>query len=47
MVHEMGSSTEGFGDPKTQTSTPKFVEEVDAEVLKANKAVEFFRPWQL
>jgi hypothetical protein len=28
MVHELGSYVEGFGDPTTQTSTPKFVEEV-------------------
>jgi hypothetical protein len=30
MVQELGSFAKGFGDPTTQTSTPKFVEEVVA-----------------
>jgi hypothetical protein len=40
MVQELGSSAKGFGDPMTQTSTPKSVEEVGAEVMKTNKAIE-------
>ncbi len=43
MVHELGSYVEGFGDPTTQTSTPKFVEEVATEVMKANKVDELFQ----
>ncbi len=43
MVHEMGSSIEGFGNPSTHTSTPKSVEEVAIEVMKANKVVELFQ----
>jgi len=39
----MGSSIEGSGDPLTHTSTPKFVEEVAIEVMKANKVVELFQ----
>ncbi len=48
MVQELGSSVEGFGEPMTQTSTPKVVEEVVAELMKVNKVVELFqKPWQL
>ncbi len=48
MVQELGSFVEGFGEPMTQTSTPKFVEEVVAELMKVNKVVELFqKPWQL
>jgi hypothetical protein len=38
----LGSSAKGYGDPTTQTSTPKSVEEVVAKVMKANKAAELF-----
>ncbi len=47
MVQELGSYAEGSGDPTTQTSTPKSMEEVVVEVMKVNKAVELFQPWQL
>ncbi len=43
MVQELRSFTKGFGNPTTQTSTPKFVEEVAAKVTKANKATELFQ----
>jgi hypothetical protein len=33
MVQELGSFVEGSTDPTTQTSTPKFVEKVVAEVM--------------
>ncbi len=39
----MGSSTKGSRDPTTQTSTPKSVDEVAAEVMKVNKEVELFQ----
>jgi hypothetical protein len=39
----LGSSVKGFGDLTTQTSTPKSVEEVTTEVMKANKAVVLFQ----
>ncbi len=42
MVQELGSYAEGFGDPTTQTSTPKFVEEVVVEVTKVDKTTELF-----
>jgi hypothetical protein len=42
MVHEMGSSAKGSKNPTTQTSLPKYVEEVDVEVMQANKATEVF-----
>jgi hypothetical protein len=38
----LGSYAKGSGDPMRHTSTPKFVEEVDVEVMKANKVVELF-----
>jgi hypothetical protein len=38
----LGSFVEGFGDPTTQTSTPKYVEEVVVEVMKTYKAIESF-----
>jgi hypothetical protein len=38
----LGPSIEGSRNPTTKTSTPKFVEEVDIEVMKANNAVELF-----
>jgi hypothetical protein len=44
---ELRSSIEGSRDPMTETSTPKFVEEVTVEVMKVNKATKLFRPWQL
>jgi hypothetical protein len=43
MVHQLGSFVEGFGDPMTQTSIPNSVEEVVAEVMKANKVAELFQ----
>jgi hypothetical protein len=43
MVHELGPSTKGSGDPTTQISTPKYVEEVAVDVMKANKAIELFQ----
>ncbi len=43
MVQELGSFVEGFGDPMTQTSTPKFVEEVLIEVMKVDMANELFQ----
>jgi hypothetical protein len=39
----LGSSIEGSRDPTTLYSTPKFVEEVVAEVMKADKATELFQ----
>jgi hypothetical protein len=33
LVQELGSFVEGFRNPMTQTSTPKYVEEVGAEVM--------------
>jgi len=39
----MGSFVEGSRDPTTHTSTPKFVEEVVIEVIKANEVVELFQ----
>jgi hypothetical protein len=42
MVHELRSYAEGFGDPMTQTNTPKSMEEVAAKVMKVNKAPELF-----
>jgi hypothetical protein len=38
----MGSFVEGSKNPITQTSTPKFVEEVATEVMHANQATELF-----
>ncbi len=40
MVQELGSSAKGFKDPTTQTSTPKSMEEVAIEVMKADKVAE-------
>jgi hypothetical protein len=42
MVQELGSYAEGSGDPTTQTSTPKSMEEVVIEVMKTNKIAELF-----
>jgi hypothetical protein len=42
MVHELGSSVEKSRYPITQISTPKFVEEVVVEIMKADKATELF-----
>jgi hypothetical protein len=39
----MGSSIKGSKNLTTQTSTPKFVEEVAVEVMQANKVVELFQ----
>jgi hypothetical protein len=38
----LGSFVDGYGDPMTQTSAPKFVEEVAVELIKANKVVDLF-----
>ncbi len=43
MVQELGSFVDGYGDPMTQTSAPKFVEEVAVELIKANKVVDLFQ----
>jgi hypothetical protein len=43
MVQKLKSYVEGSGNPTTQTSTPKFVEEVATKVMKANKVVELFQ----
>jgi hypothetical protein len=43
MVHELGSSTKGSRIPITQTSTPKFVEEVVAKVMKIDKTTKLFQ----
>ncbi len=37
---EWGSYAKGFRDPTTQTSTPKSMEKVITEVMKANKVVK-------
>ncbi len=42
MVQDLGSSTKGFKDPTTQTSTLKSVEVV-AQVMKANKVTGLFQ----
>jgi len=39
----MGSSVKGSRDPSTHTSTPKSVEEIATEVMKADKVVELFQ----
>jgi hypothetical protein len=38
----LGSFGKGSKNPITQTSTPRFVEEVVAKVMQVNKAVELF-----
>jgi hypothetical protein len=43
LVQEMGSCTKGSKNPTTQTSTPKFVEEVAAKVMQVHKVVELFQ----
>ncbi len=43
MVYELGSFVEGFGDPMTQTSTPKSMEEVAIEVMKVDNAIQLFQ----
>ncbi len=43
MVQELGSFVERSGDHTTQKNTPKFIEEVVAKVMKADKAVELFQ----
>ncbi len=43
LVQEMGSSIEGSKTLTTQTSTPKFMEEVAIEVMQAQKAIELFQ----
>jgi hypothetical protein len=43
----MGSFIEGSKNPMTQTSTPKSVEEVVAEIMQVNKTIELFHTMQL
>ncbi len=43
MVQELGSYVEGSGDPTTQTSTPKSMEEVAVGVMKIDKVAELFQ----
>jgi hypothetical protein len=43
MVQELGSFAKASKDPTTQTSTPKYVEEVAIEIMKVNKVVELFQ----
>jgi hypothetical protein len=43
MVHELRSSTKVCGDPMTQKSTPKFMEEVVTKLMKADKAIELLQ----
>jgi hypothetical protein len=43
MVYELGSSTKGSRDHPTQTSTPNFVKEVAANVMKVDKATKLFQ----
>ncbi len=43
MVEELGSFAQGSRDPTTQTNTPKSMEEVVVEVMKADKIVELFQ----
>jgi len=42
-VQELGSFAKGFGDPTTQTNTPKSMEEVVTEVMKTNKIAKLFQ----
>jgi hypothetical protein len=46
MVWELGSFIEGSIGPRTHTSTPNSVEEVDVKVMKTDKA-NYFILWQL
>jgi len=39
----LGSSVEGSRDLTTLTSTPKFVKEVAAKVMKVDRAAELFQ----
>ncbi len=39
----MGTFVEGSKYPMTQTSTPKFVEEVTTKVMQTQKATELFQ----
>ncbi len=41
-MQEMGSSIEGFKNPMTQTSTPKYVEEAATKIMQVDKAIELF-----
>jgi hypothetical protein len=43
MVQEMGSSTEGFKNPMTQTSTLKSMEELATKVMHVNNAIQLFQ----
>ncbi len=42
-MQELESSAEGFIDPTTQTSTKKSMEEVDVEVMKADKVAKLLK----
>ncbi len=43
MVQELGSLVEGSIEPMTQISTPKFVEEVAAKIMKVDMASKLFQ----
>ncbi len=43
MVQELGSFVEASGDPTTQTNTPKSMEQIAINVMKANKTTELFQ----
>jgi hypothetical protein len=43
----LGSFAKGSKIPTTQTSTPKFVDEVPTEVMQADKAVELFQTMKI
>jgi hypothetical protein len=47
MVQELGSFAKASKDPTTQTSTPKYVEEVAIEIMKVNKVVELFQTMEI
>ncbi len=43
MVQELGSFAKGYGDPTTQISRPKSMEEVVAKVTKVDNATKLFQ----
>jgi hypothetical protein len=43
MVQELGSFVEGSKNPRTWTSTPKFMDKINVELMKIDKAVELFQ----
>ncbi len=42
-MQELGSSAKESEDPMAHTSTPKYVEEVAAKIMKVNKAAKLFQ----